>query len=262
MILLGVGHVGRALARVAPGSHGTTRSIERAPLLTSWGVTPHVIGDDVSSLAPLTDGRDVVVTFPPDGATDARWAGVCRARHVVYVSSTGVYGSGHVDEQTTVDTTAPRAARRLDAEHAWRDRGASVVRAAAIYGPGFGLHQRVRAGIHRIPGDGSNVISRVHVDDLAMIIVAALTRRAEGHVYLAADASPAAHVDVVRFAATSLGVPMPPSAPLEEVAETLRGSRVVDASASLRALSIALSYPSYREGIAACLDAERTAPNA
>lgn len=259
MILLGVGRLGAALARRTPGCVGTTRDPGRLDALRALGITP-VLAADVDVEA-LTRDRDVVVSFPPDGATDAGWSRACAARRLVYVSSTGVYASGRVDEHTTAAATTPRARARLEAEALWRARGASIVRAAAIYGPGFGLHERVRAGAHVVPGDGSNVVSRVHVDDLAAIVAAALGRGRPGAVYLAADLDPARHRDVVAFVVERLGVPAPRALPPEQVAETLRGSRAVDPDATLRELGVTLRYPSYRQGVAACLDAATTAPN-
>lgn len=259
MILLGVGRLGAAIARRTPGCVGTTRSLARVGVLRSLGVEPVLTaGLDVGA---LTRGRDVVVSFPPDGATDAAWAPACDARRLVYVSSTGVYPDGAIDEHTPADAASPRAQARLDAEGLWRDRGAAVVRAAAIYGPGFGLHERVRTGVHVVPGDGSNVISRVHVDDLATIVLAALSRGRPGATYLAADLAPAPHGEVVAWIVARLGVAPPRSAPPEQVAATLRGSRAVDPRATLAELDVTLKHPTYRDGIGACLDAAPPAPN-
>ncbi len=257
MILLGVGRLGEALARRSPGCVGTTRA--RPDTLRALGITPVLAAE--ADLEALTKDRDVVVSFPPDGETDARWSRACAARRLVYVSSTGVYSDVEVDEHTPARATTPRARARLDAETLWRARGAMIVRSAAIYGPGFGLHERVRAGAHVVPGDGSNVISRVHVDDLAAIVAAALARGRPGATYLAADLAPARHGDVVDFVVALLGVPPPRSAPPSQVPETLRGSRSVDPTATLRELGVTLSYPSFRVGVAACLDAAASAPN-
>ena len=41
-----------------------------------------------------------------------------------------------------------------------------VLRPAAIYGPGRGLHTAMREGRFKLVGDGGNWVSRIHVDDL------------------------------------------------------------------------------------------------
>ena len=47
-----------------------------------------------------------------------------------------------------------------------------ILRPAAIYGPDRGVHVSLAQGRHRMLGDGSNYISRIHVDDLAAITAA------------------------------------------------------------------------------------------
>ena len=203
-----------------------------------------------ATLAALA-GADthVVVTFPPDGETDARVS--LRAGAITYVSSTGVYGDarGVVDDDTPVTATpSPTAARRLEAEAVWRARGATILRCPAIYGPDRGLHRRVVSGQHQIPGDGSGYVSRIHVDDLAALILAAPAAR--GETFVVGDAMPAPHRDVVAWICERYGVPMPPSIPLERAHESLRGDRRVDSSRALRTLGVTLAYPSYTIGYA------------
>jgi nucleoside-diphosphate-sugar epimerase len=169
-----------------------------------------------------------------------------------------VYGSarGRVDDSTDVDASDPRAAARLAAERAYLDRGAIVLRAAGIYGPGRGLHRRILEGTFRIPGDGTNVVSRIHVTDLARFALAALDRPDLGGAFVVADDAPVPQIEAIRWLCDRLGVALPPSAPIDEVASTLRHDRAVDNARIKSALSMSLLYPSYREGFEACLSAE------
>jgi len=278
LLVLGGGFTGRAVARraIARGIDvaATTRSEERAASLRALGVAPLVFALDAARVAARVDGdTGVVVTIPPDGVTDAAIAGAAsRARAIVYVSSTAVFGdaSGPIDERTPTSRAAPRAAPRLDAEDAWRRAGASIVRAPAIYGPGRGLHLRLARGEVRAVATGPNAISRVHVDDLAAALLALVTRAgraasasfeppARGAVYVAGDAEPAPNIDVVRFLCGALAIPVPPPAPLDAVDDTLRHDRRIDASRLRADLGLALAYPSYREGYAHCIAEDRGA---
>lgn len=266
LLVLGCGYVGVAVARRASAEGvrvvGTTRSAERAAQLRAIVPALEVV------TAPVLEPRlvrslvgpdvDVLVAFPPDGpaggTTDAAIApAVSGARAVVYVSSTAVYGrvSGTIDDTTPVRADGTRARLRLEAEDAWRAIGATVLRAPAIYGPDRGLHVRVRAGTHRIPGDGRNHVSRIHVEDLASLVLASLrTPEARGATFVVGDLEPAPHVEVVRFVCASSGVPMPASIPVDDSDETLRADRRVDPSRALATLGVTLRYPSYREGMA------------
>ncbi|MDO9022209.1 MAG: NAD-dependent epimerase/dehydratase family protein [Deltaproteobacteria bacterium] len=211
---------------------------------------------------PMADGADVLVTFPPDGVTDDALAAVMkRARSVVYLSSTGVYGDrvGRIDEDTPTDAREPKAAARLRAEGAWRDAGATVLRAAGIYGPGRGLHRRLIEGSYRVPGDGSRVVSRVHVDDLAAMALGCLDRGLRGQCFVAADDAPVPQGEVVRALCAWMGLPPPASVALTDAPETLRHDRAVINARVKAVTGLTLRYPSWREGFAQCLTAEGVA---
>jgi nucleoside-diphosphate-sugar epimerase len=218
---------------------------------------------DRSAVASLLERAgaevDAVITFPPDGRTDADIApALGAARRIAYVSSTGVYGEarGAIDESTPVDATVPRSRARLEAETVYRERGAIVLRAAGIYGPGRGLHRRILEGTFRMPADGGNVVSRIHVEDLSTFILAALERGTPGTTFVLADDTPVPQREAIAWLCQRLGRAEPASLPLGEVAETLRHDRSVDNAAAKRSLGVQVAFPSYREGFEACLLAE------
>ncbi|MDF2696632.1 MAG: Nucleoside-diphosphate-sugar epimerase [Labilithrix sp.] len=250
VLVLGAGYAGRAVLALARErglvTNAVVRSAARAEGLQDHAVVVAPVFD--AALATLAGpSTHVVVTFPPDGATDARVS--FHAGAITYVSTTGVYGDrrGVVDDQTPVtETPTASIALRLEAEEIWRRRGATILRCPAIYGADRGLHVRVVRGQHKIPGDGSGYVSRIHVEDLAALILAA--PRAPGDTFVVGDAKPARHADVVRWICAAYGVPMPPSVPLSEVHETLRGDRCVDGSRALRVLGVTLRYPTYEVG--------------
>lgn len=167
-----------------------------------------------------------------------------------------MYGEhrGVVDDATPVPTAPPpneRAARILTAEEAYRQRGATILRCPGIYGRDRGLHVRVLKGEHRIPGDGTRFLSRIHVEDLAQLVLASAAAPGQRpDTYVVGDLEPAPHVEVVRFIADVYGVPLPPFVPLESVHESLRADRRIDAARALTTFGVALRYPTYREGMA------------
>jgi nucleoside-diphosphate-sugar epimerase len=126
-----------------------------------------------------------------------------------------------------------------------------VLRCPGIYGPDRGLHVRVVKGEHRIPGDGTRFLSRIHRDDLAQLVLASGDPgRARGETYVVGDLEPGTHLDVVGFLAETYGVPFPPFVPLESVHETLRADRRIDGSRALATFGVTLRHPTYREGMA------------
>ncbi len=262
LVFLGVGQVARALAQiVGPNSsadkpafdyklYGTTRSAAHAADIHALGVEPLIIGT-FSELGNLLSDAFVVVSFPPDDEADNE---ACKASQeadaIVYISSTAVYGSkeGLIDECTDVDRDSPHATSRLNAEQKWLKTGASILRAPGIYGGGAGLHHRLKSGSYRLPGDGSNYVSRIHVEDLAVMILKILELKKRRQIFLSGDTQPTTHKEVVEWLVNQLELQFPESIPLDQCHYTQRGNRKIDAAKSLNELGVQLKFPTYKEG--------------
>ena len=118
------------------------------------------------------------------------------------------------------------------------------------------LNQHVekrKARFLKLVGDGSNYVSRIHVDDLAAITAAAALSSLTG-AYPVADDGPSTSREIAEYCAELLGLPPPVSVGRGEVSETRRSNRQVDGRTIRRLLGIELRYPSYREGIPASLE--------
>jgi nucleoside-diphosphate-sugar epimerase len=248
LLFLGVGSIARAvrgrLSHVP--AFGTTRS---APDARFSSITP-IPAADVAAIRALAPGASVVVSFPPDGHSDRELAAVVAgAAQLVYLSSTAVYpsGAGVVNEGTPVAARGERALLRLAAEAIWLDAGASVVRLPAFYGPESGLHLSIARGSFRMPGRGSNIVSRVHVDDAARFVEAAL-RAPRGSMLLAGDDEPAKVSDVVAFVCELFGLSQPATSESDDIPLSLQSSRSIDNALSKARFGIQLAYPSYRDG--------------
>lgn len=182
-------------------------------------------------------------------------------QRLVYLSTTGVYGeTPEVDEHTPPNPHTEREQLRWEAEQAIASGPWSslVLRPAAIYGPGRGMHSAMRAGQFQLKGNGENYVSRIHVEDLARIAAVALLSPLQGF-YPVADDEPCLSRQAAEFCAVLLGIPMPPEGVPETLGETRRANRRVDGTAIRRRLGITLRYPTYREGFPACLEAEALA---
>ncbi len=258
VLVLGAGYTGTRVARLA-AARGlrvtcTVRSDERASALRAEGhvVLQATALDAAMVQAELSPDTLVVVCFPPDGSTDARIApALTAALGIRYVSTTGVYPSelSRIDQDTPAAANpSPAYARVLAAEASYRAQGAVVLRCPGIYGRERGLHVRVVEGKHRLAGLGDNVTARIHVDDLAVLLLARPELR--DRTYVVGDGGTETQREVVAWICAEYGVPFPPSAPAADVHPSLRTSRRIDPSAALRELGVTLRYPSFREGMA------------
>ena len=166
------------------------------------------------TIAPGTRGDPALRTCAPL-LRDARWLG--------YLSTTGVYGDhggGWVDETTPPRPGQPRSIERLAAERAWQAMGieagaaVDIFRLPGIYGPGRSAIDQVKAGTARRIDKPGQVFSRIHVEDIAAAVLAAMTHPSPGAIYNVADDLPASNSEVIAYACELLGLPVPPADPV------------------------------------------------
>lgn len=195
---------------VSTGGDGTLSFDDEGTVRLALADAAHVL----SSVPPGGDGSDPVLERYGD-ALAGKWLG--------YLSSTGVYGDtggAWVDESAALvgfGGTGRRASRsQCDAE--WRERGARVFRLPGIYGPGRSVFERIaegRAARIDVPGQ---VFSRVHVEDIAAGVMAALRLgdAAPAGAYNLSDDLPCSQNRLIEEACRLSGVAPPPLRSLEE----------------------------------------------
>jgi nucleoside-diphosphate-sugar epimerase len=258
---------------------GTCRSTEKQAVLCQCGF-PAVLFDRDRPLdtAALDGVTHLLVSVPPDAVGDP--VAAMHARDIAamrglswlgYLSTTGVYGDrggGRVDETARLLPTGERGRRRVTAEQGWlrlwRDRSVPVhiFRLAAIYGPGRNAFDALRAGSAKRIDKPGQVFSRIHVEDLANVLIASMKRPRPGAVYNVCDDDPAPPAAVVTYAAELIGIEPPPLVPLEAaglspMARSFYADNKRVANRLIKSeLGVTLRYPDFRAGLAAILAEE------
>jgi nucleoside-diphosphate-sugar epimerase len=277
LLVFGLGFCGRAAARDACAAGMTVSATSRSGAVAGPAGVRMVAFDEAGPA--LASATHILATAPPREGADpvlARYGEAIRAARQVewigYLSTTGVYGDrggGWVYEDTPPAPTAERSVRRLEAELAWRDaaagRALDLFRLAGIYGPGRSALDDVRGGRARRVIRPGHAFGRIHVDDIAAGIMAAIAHPPAGtRVLNFSDDEPAESAVVIGEAAQLLGVAPPPAVPFEtayagmsEMARSFWAENRLVANARTKAeLGIIWRYPSYREGLRAILESE------
>lgn len=270
LFILGLGYSARHFVRRFGGSFslvaGTVRDPARRDELS--GLELH--GFSGSRPADVTVDRirdaDVLLISIPPGSTgepaltalgDVLAAG---RRKVVYLSTIGVYGDhagGWVDERTPPQSSLARARMRVAAEQAWMDTSpgdVAILRLAGIYGPGRNALVTLRSGTARRIIKPGQVFNRIHVDDIASAIMAAINHDSGG-IWNVCDDEPAPPQDVISYAAQLMGIAPPDeeafaTAEMSAMARSFYASSARVSNAKLKhELGVALAYPTYRHGL-------------
>lgn len=276
LLVFGLGYSGAAVAREAVAAGMLVRATSRDPAAVSAPNGVEVVGFTDASLDGVTH---VLATVPPHAGTGgdgepvlaahgATLASCASLRWAGYLSTTGVYGDrrgGWVDEASVVAPGSQRSRRRVAAEQGWATlagrAAVDLFRVAGIYGPGRSALDQVRAGQGRRIIRPGHAFSRIHRDDIAGAVLAAmLAPPASGvRVLHLADDLPAEQAEVVAEAAWLLGAPLPPAVPFAEAGLSPMGAsfwaenRRVASAITQRALGYRWRYPDFRVGLRAIL---------
>lgn len=213
----------------------------------------------------VSEADVLLISIPPGSTGDpalAAFGNVLAAgrRKIVYLSTIGVYGDhagGWVDESTPPQAALERTRMRIAAEQAWTKMAhgdVAILRLAGIYGPGRNALVTLRAGTARRIIKPGQVFNRIHVDDIANSITAAVNHHGGG-TWNVCDDEPAPPQDVIAYAAKLLDVAPPPeeafeTAEMSAMARSFYASSARVSNAKLkRELGITLAFPTYRHGL-------------
>lgn len=261
MLIIGMGYTASRLATRLRGEGWQVSGVRRAADLD----TP-AFDDDSAVRAAIAGATHILSSVPPLGDIDpvlARYGDAIAAVPALwtgYLSSTGVYGDAAgawVDEASPVGQGRRTARAAADSDWGALRPDMRRFRLPGIYGPGRSALDRVREGkAHRIDLP-DQVFSRVHVDDIVAGVIASFA--GPPGVYNLADDLPCPQNAVIEAACDLLGRAWPPlqtmeQATLSPMARTFyaENRRVANGRAK-RLLGWSPRYPTYREGLRACL---------
>lgn len=260
---------------------GTTRDPEKKAFMTDHGVKAYIFDYD----KPLHDARlfldgvtHLLVSTPPRDDGDPTF--LMNAEEILqiptlqwigYLSSTCVYGDrggDWVDERAELRPSSQRGTRRAIAEEQWlslfEQHGLPVhiFRLAGIYGPGRSALDSVRTGVARRVEKPGHAFNRTHVEDIVNVLRKSMDHPAPGAIYNVCDDMPAPSHDVIAYACDLLGVEKPPLIPFEKAnlapiaCSFYNDNKRIKNERIKQELGVELLYPTYKEGLTACLAAE------
>lgn len=289
ILILGCGYVGQHTgSKLADAGHtvyGTVRSSEAAEGLIKSNIKSVLISEikDIFDANDLQDITHIIDSIPLEKANtrltnpqqsfvpeiikklpNLKWAG--------YLSTTGVYGDSGgewVDEDTPTDPTSERGKQRLIAEKTWLGNFANteIFRISGIYGPGRNLLPTLaQGGYTAIKWDTPHYSNRIHVDDIADALIAAIDNPRPGRIINLCDDMPYPHADYVSELCTAAGFPPPVLITPDETKSRLSMSALDFFMDNKRIsnkklhdeLLQKLKYPSFRDALAGLISEFRS----
>ena len=130
-----------------------------------------------------------------------------------------------------------------------------IFRIAGIYGPQRNALTRIAQGKTQTIYKENHNFSRIHVEDIAAVLIASIKNPNPISIYNIADDEPAPAHEVDEYAAHLLHAPMPEKVPFELATlspmakEFYTHHRRVSNAKIKQELLVKLTYPTYREGL-------------
>ncbi|USO01415.1 MAG: NAD-dependent epimerase/dehydratase family protein [Alphaproteobacteria bacterium] len=278
LIIIGLGYVGthiRARLSMLSAAH-TIWGTHRSPgwRAFSQDVQLCVFNTKKPLEATLLNAvTHILITAPPENKSDTflehhknhlpflphlKWIG--------YMSTTSVYGDhkgAWVTEKSFCNPTSTPGQDRLVIEDTYRKlhntHGVPVhiFRTSSIYGKGRSVFDRLASPSHQHIYAPGHCFSRIHVDDIARLIVASMQAPTPGEIFNLADKNPAPTHELTEYACALLGQKKPPLTALQNATlsprmkDFYRDYKRVDGTKIQEILGVHLHYPTYREGLTA-----------
>ena len=280
-LIIGCGYLGQRIANrwVATGDivYAVTRKEERASELASSGMRP-IIADvtQPQSLQNLPETDTVLLAVGMDRSrySDIREVYVDGLQnvlaklspttsHLIYISSTGVYGDfggAWIDETAPAIPTREGGKACLEAEQMIATsrfgNASTVLRFAGIYGPDRVPTKALIESNQWKKLSANGYLNLIHVDDGARIIEAVAAQSPSGQLYLVSDGHPPLRREYYEYIARHFGVA---EIPWEEVESTPENSRSANNkricnNKLIERYDINFEHPNFRSGLAQSLE--------
>ena len=224
---------------------------------------------DNNLLKDLNSSNKVLVSIPPKNETDIvlnlfdKSFRTNKFDWVTYLSATSVYGDTKgkwVNEQTIPEPISKRGIARLKAELKWLkyyndfNLPLQIFRLSGIYSIENNVIKRLNAGTLKIIDKQNHFFSRIHIEDVAGVLIASLKKFVPGEIYNISDNYPCSNEEIAKYAASLIQVNLPQKINLEDLEnEMLKSfyeeSRKVNNKRMKSFFGYQLKYPTFKEGL-------------
>jgi len=208
------------------------------------------------SIAPI-NGTDIVIKNLKDYLKSSKF------KWITYLSATSVYGNHNgewVDENSETKPNSPNGVERLKVEKEWMqlaskfDLPFQIFRLSGIYSNQYNILKRLKSGEAKIINKKNHFFSRIHVEDIANVLVSSLNNFKKKEIYNISDNQPASAEEVTMYGVKLLGIEKPKTIEINEIESEMlknfyKDSKKVDNKKMKKFFNHKLKYPTYVEGL-------------
>ena len=187
----------------------------------------------------------------------------CNPKWVTYLSATSVYGNHQgewVNELSTTNPISSNGVDRLKAERSWLDFAnkqnipLQIFRLSGIYSDRRNILVRLKSGKANIINKKNHFFSRIHVEDIANVLLKSLSNFKSSEIYNISDDKPSSSEELILYGVKILNIKKPKSIEVKEIeSEMLKNfykeSKKVSNKKMKSFFNYKLKFPTYVEGL-------------
>ena len=192
-----------------------TKEVFDKNLISRFEEADHIL----LSIAPIS-GTDIVIKNLKDYFKSSKF------KWITYLSATSVYGNHNgewVDENSETKPNSPNGVERLKVEKEWMqlaskfDLPFQIFRLSGIYSNQYNILKRLKSGEANIINKKNHFFSRIHVEDIANVLVSSLSNFKKKEIYNISDNQPASAEEVTMYGVKLLGIDKPKTIEINEI---------------------------------------------
>ncbi len=211
----------------------------------------------------------ILISIPPINGNDivikhfSKELKKLKTKWITYLSATSVYGNHNgewVNEKSLTEPTSETGINRLAAENNWislhkqANLPIQVFRLSGIYSNSNNIIKRLKIGSAKIIKKKNHFFSRIHVEDIANVLIKSMTNFKSGEVYNISDDRPASTEEITTYAANLIKVDVPKKTDHEKLENGMlkdfyKDSKKVNNSKMKKFFNYDLKFPSFIEGL-------------
>jgi nucleoside-diphosphate-sugar epimerase len=224
---------------------------------------------DKSLITKLNESDHILISIPPVNGTDTvidnfkKILDKKNHKWITYLSATSVYGDHKgkwVNEKSDVSPTSLNGINRLNVEKSWmslanyKDLPLQIFRLSGIYSNERNILVRIKSGKAKIVNKKNHFFSRIHVEDIANVLLKSLKNFRSKEIYNISDDKPASSEEITMYAAKLLGLKIPDRVDFNLIeSEMLRDFYKDSKKVSNKKMKLFFNYelvhPTYIEGL-------------
>ena len=208
------------------------------------------------SIAPI-NGEDIVIKNFQNIFENKK------IKSITYLSATSVYGNHNgnwVDEKSNTNPTSKNGIARLNAEKSWlniarkKNLPLQIFRLSGIYSNQNNVLTRLKSGNAKIIEKKNQFFSRIHVEDIANILLKSLQNFKKNEIYNISDDKPASSEELIIYGSKLLNIKKPEVVDLSKIESQMiidfyKDSKKVSNKKMKSFFEYELKYPTYIEGL-------------